>query len=432
MDITVVGLGYVGLPTALLLARGGYEVLGVDISDEHLKNIETGTIFFDEEIWKQILHDAIIDHKFKLSKQILKSDTYIIAVPTPVKDKELDLTYVMRVVEELSDVIEKGNTIILESTVTPGTTIKIGEYIHKKTNLVPGEDFYLAHVPETVIPGNTYYELINNNRIIGGINEESSSQVLKIYSAFVKGDITLTGLEYAEISKVIENTYRDLNIAFANEILVLSKKLQLDPWKIIENANKHPRVNLLKPGIGVGGHCIPVDPWFLYQIQPEEANLIRTARDRNDGMPQKVADDIVIILNNLEGNKVTILGCSYKPDSNDDRESPVYEVIESLNMINNDVKLYDPYVKGSKRYTVEDNLNIALEDTNLIVLAVAHQEFINLDPFTLGRITNCRIIFDCTNTLDKHKFEKNGFQIITFGTVFEKGKSKNEYSITNQ
>jgi len=424
LDITVIGLGYVGLPTALLLASKGYEVLGVDINETHLKRIEDGTVYFDEPIWQKLLKENTLNHNFKTSDTLTKSDTYIIAVPTPVKDSKLDMTYIFNVLDEIADVLERGNVIILESTVKPGITKEIGEILYQKTQLIPGKDFYLAHVPERVIPGNSYYELINNSRLIGGINDISSQKVYDIYNSFVKGEMIKCESEYAEISKIVENSFRDLNIAFANEVLLISEKLGLDPWKVIENANRHPRVNILNPGIGVGGHCIPVDPWFLHQGYPEEAGLVLQARLRNDYMPIKVSKDIQSLLEKYKKKKVAILGCAYKPDSNDDRESPVYEIVKNLISVGVEVTLFDPNVKSHREFKIENTLESAVNDVDIIVIAVAHKEFLELSPSVLRSITPSIIILDCTNMINKDSYEANNFDMYLLGNLKVKGEKE--------
>lgn len=413
MNIQVIGLGYVGLPTALLLAHKGHDVLGVDIDTSKLQNIESGKVNLEDDRINEILKSVLLNRKFKVSEKVYPSDTFILAVPTPIKSREMDLRYLKSACEEVSKVLQNGNLVIIESTITPGTCLGLVKDVLESSGLKAGVDFLLSHVPERVQPSNLYNELVGNDRIIGGYDDKSSSAARKIYETFVEGNIIEVDLTTAEIAKVAENSYRDINIAFANELLLICEKLNVDPWKVIETVNYHPRVNVLKPGPGVGGHCIPVDPWFLYEIAPELAKLVESARERNNYMPVKVAKDIHKILQHIKGSTVAFLGCTYKENSSDDRESQTKQIIESLHG-EISYKAFDPHLTKQWSNTYEQ-IESALDSVDLIVLVVAHEEFTQITPEVMSQLTLCRVIFDCTNTYEVTQWQQKGFTIVRLG-----------------
>src|SRR4030042_374977 len=274
--ICILGMGYIGMPTACMLANNGYSVLGIDINNGIIEKLSNGKVHIDEPDLEEIFIKAFDNKKLRVSTNVEKSDVYIIAVPTPLNNQnKADLSYVITAANMIKDYVSKDCLVILESTSPPGTTRNIvGDIIHKSSNLKAGKDYFLSFCPERVLPGKIVYELINNDRVIGGINEESAKKAEEIYRSFVKGKIYLTSLEVAEFVKLAENTYRDINIAFSNELAIICGKYGINIWEIITYANMHPRVKILNPGPGVGGHCIPIDPWFIIQNIDRKDTLI--------------------------------------------------------------------------------------------------------------------------------------------------------------
>ena len=343
--IVVVGIGYVGLPAAIMLARAGHQVTGYDINQALVDDINNGVM---RHINEQELHDLLQDERVKQNLRAqgepCRADAYMIAVPTPLdhRKKIADLTYVTSAVESLLPYLRKGNLVIVESTVPPLTCREVVTPLIEKTGLRVGEDILLAHCPERILPGKIFYEIVHNDRIIGGTTREASEAAREIYASFVKGNLYLTDDVTAELCKLMENTYRDVNIALANELAAVADTLGVDIKQAIDLANKHPRVNLLKPGIGVGGHCIPIDPWFIKEVDPANSQLIFTARTINDDMPSRVAAKIRRAVRGIPSPKIVAIGATYKPDTNDLRESPALQVVELLREDGCNVALYDP------------------------------------------------------------------------------------------
>jgi UDP-N-acetyl-D-mannosaminuronic acid dehydrogenase len=414
VKISVIGLGYVGFPTAVLFANSGHNVLGVDINDNLVNNINLGKHSIEDNQISMIYKKIIDTNCFKADTNVSEADVYIIAVPTPVQSKKIDLKYVISACKSIATVIKKGDVVIIESTISPGTTEGSVKSELEVSGLKAGEDFYLVHIPERVQPGNIYNELIYNDRIIGGINERSSKVASDLYSCFVKGEMTETDAKTAETTKIIENTYRDVNLAIANEFMVICEKIGVDPWKAIQFANLHPRVNILKPGPGVGGHCIPVDPWFLIEQDIEESLLLQSARSRNDKMPFKVSQDIVEILKEIRGYKVSLLGCTYKANSSDARETPTEVIVKKLEELGVEFSAHDPHLLKQWHCTTE-SIEACIVDADLITIIVPHKEFLKITSEELTFLTKCRTIFDCTNSFDTDLWKKSGFRIIKLG-----------------
>lgn len=342
MKIAVIGLGYMGIPTATLLATNGYEVLGVDINAIRVKQINEGTCPFEENGLAELLTQAREQGTLEATTMCVPADVFIIAVPTPEKGHKADLSYVKNATESIAKVLKDGNLVILESTVSPNTC----KTLLKDILDAAGKSYLLAHCPERAIPGNTMYEIVHNDRIIGGLTAEASEKTKAIYSSFVKGEIFITDITTAECCKLMENTYRDINIAYANTIMKLSQELGFDPYEAINLANRHPRVKIMQPGPGVGGHCIPIDPWFLTE-NTRNNELIVTARNVNDSMPAfwvERLDEKVAKLD-LKKAKIGILGVAYKPNVDDARETPAEHIIVLLQKKGYQVKATDPYVK---------------------------------------------------------------------------------------
>lgn len=398
--INVIGLGYIGLPTALMFASKGISIVGTDINEKHIIDLKNGKLYFEEKGLEE-LFDLAVKNGIEFRKEYIKSNYYIVTVPTPYieETKKVDMKYVIMAVNSILDICEKGTTIIIESTISPGA---IDEYVRPvitNRGLVIGKDIHIVHAPERILPGNMIYELENNSRTIGADDEVIGKKVIELYKSFCKAEIVLTDIKSAEMSKVIENTFRDVNIAFANELAIICREAGLDVYEIIRIANKHPRVNILQPGPGVGGHCIPVDPWFLIGDYPKLTNLISWARRVNTNMPEYIFERIKEIMrrNNIDDfSKVGFYGLSYKENVDDVRESPTLQLIEILRQKKEGSPIvYDPYVK-------KDIVNNQCHDffefvrrSELIVVLVSHKEVLN----NLDVLKN-KVVFDTRNIIN--------------------------------
>ncbi|MBU5427911.1 nucleotide sugar dehydrogenase [Tissierella pigra] len=397
--INIIGLGYIGLPTALMFARHGIEVVGTDINKKLVNSLEEGRLTFEEKGLDKLFLDAF-QNGIRFTTEYQKTDTYIIAVPTPYikESKKLDPKYVISAINSTLDACDKGAILIIESTITPGS---IDRYVRpeiEKRGFVIGQDVHLAHAPERIIPGNMVYELEHNSRTIGADSLYIGEKVKELYKSFCKGEITVTDIRSAEMSKVIENTYRDVNIAFANELAKICRSDNMDIYEIIRIANKHPRVNILQPGPGVGGHCISVDPWFLVGDYPGLANIILTARKINDSMPKHVLSRIRTIMREHNINdisKVGLYGLAYKENVDDTRESPTLQLLERMDEhLSFGVKVYDPFVKTRIVDHQFMNFGDFINEIEIIVIMVAHdhiKENIDLikDKFVLDTKNIC-------------------------------------------
>lgn len=384
--LNIIGLGYIGLPTALVFAKNGIEVVGTDISDKLVKSLSEGKLTFEEKGLEKLFSEAL-DNGIKFTTEYQKTDTYIIAVPTPYikESKKLDPKYVISAVNSVLDVCEEGAKVIIESTITPGS---IDRYVRpeiEKRGFKIGQDIHLVHAPERIIPGNMIYELEHNSRTIGADDVEIGEKVKELYLSFCKGEIAVTDIRSAEMSKVVENTFRDVNIAFANELAKICRSDNMDVYEVIRIANKHPRVNILQPGPGVGGHCISVDPWFLVGDYPGLANIILTARKINDSMPKHVLGRIRSIMREHDINdirKVGIYGLSYKENVDDTRESPTLQLLERMDEhLAFGVKVYDPFIKTRIVDHQFMDFGDFINEIEILVIMVAHdhiKENINL------------------------------------------------------
>lgn len=377
LNLNVVGMGYIGLPTALMFAKSGVKVIGTDLNKSLVSSLNQKKLTFQEE-GLQELFDEALSNGVKFSTEYQKSDAYVLAVPTPyvVESKKLDATYVIVALNNVLDVCEKGAAVIIESTISPGTIDRYIRPVIERRGLVIGEDIHLLHAPERIIPGNMVHELEHNSRTIGADNLEVGERIKELYANFCKAEIVLTDIRTAEMSKVVENTYRDVNIAFANELAKICRADNMDVYEIIRIANKHPRVNILQPGPGVGGHCISVDPWFLVGDYPDLTNLILAARKINDSMPSHVLKrirDIMREKNISDISKVGLYGLAYKENVDDTRESPALQLLETLDdHLAFGVKSYDPFVK---KQIVEDQVmdfNEFINEVEIVVLLVGH------------------------------------------------------------
>ena len=384
-DCCVIGLGYVGLPTAALVSNAGLKVLGVDINQKIVDSINRGDLHIKEPNLKELVLENIKRSNLKISDSPDSSKIFIIAVPTPIYYEEsipkADLRYVFAAISSILNLLKRDNIIIIESTCPIGTTEEIGDFIQNNTNFEKDE-IHLAYCPERVLPGQIIKELRYNNRIVGCSNDKYGKIIKEFYESFCEGEIILTKIKGAEFIKLAENSYRDLNIAFANELSMISDKLDLDINELIKLANLHPRVNILKPGCGVGGHCIPIDPWFLISKFPNESKLIKKAREVNQEKINWVITKIEnhIIKNNnkyLNQFKIGIFGLSFKPNVDDYRESPSITIIKKLKEKYN-LLICDPNIKYHpelKLTTIQDTL----DKSDLLIFLVAHKQFKNID-----------------------------------------------------
>ncbi|MBS6503598.1 MAG: nucleotide sugar dehydrogenase [Clostridium sp.] len=376
-SINVVGLGYIGLPTALMFAANGIRVRGTDLNINIVNKLNSGKLTFKEDGLEELFKKAQ-KNEIEFSTNYLKTDMYIITVPTPYikESKKIDPKYVISAVNNVLNFCEKGAIIVIESTVSPGTIDKFVRPLIEEKGLGLGKDVHLVHAPERIIPGKMIYELENNSRTIGADSEEIGNKVKEVYSSFCKGDIIVTDIKTAELSKVVENTFRDINIAFANELAKICRRENIDVYNLIEMANKHPRVNILNPGPGVGGHCISVDPWFLVGDYPDTVNIIKSAREVNDSMPRFVINRIRDIMaeNNIEDiSKVGLYGITYKEDVDDTRESPTLQLLQKLNDYEaNSIKIYDPFISELHWESQYLDFEKFINDIDMIVIMVGH------------------------------------------------------------
>lgn len=377
--INVIGLGYIGLPTALMLAKSGLTVVGTDYNKELVNKLNSGVLTFEEKGLSELFHSAI-EKGIMFTTEYQKTDTYIVAVPTPFMhlSKKLDPTYVLGAVNKVLDICLPGSIIVIESTISPGSIDKYVRPAIESRKLIIGKDVHLVHAPERIIPGNMIYELENNSRTIGADSEDVAYKTKEIYQSFCKSEIVITDIRSAEMSKVVENTFRDVNIAFANELAKICRSDNMDVYEIIKIANKHPRVNILQPGPGVGGHCISVDPWFLVGDYPDLTNLILTARKINDSMPTHVLSRISQIMKEhhiKDVSKVGLYGLTYKENVDDVRESPTLQLLAQLEKnLSYGIKVYDPFIKSKIVENQYFDFNSFIKDIDIIVIMVAHDE----------------------------------------------------------
>jgi len=380
--INVIGLGYIGLPTALMFAKSGVEVIGTDLNLKLVESLSKGKLTFEEEGLEELFNKAVASG-IKFTTDYQKTNTYIVAVPTPYinSSKKLDPKYVISAVNRVLDVCEKGAVIIIESTISPGSIDKYVRPEIEKRGVAIGDDIHLVHAPERIIPGNMIYELEHNSRTIGADDPVIGEKVKELYSSFCKSEIVVTDIRSAEMSKVVENTYRDVNIAFANELAKICRTDNMDVYEIIRIANKHPRVNILQPGPGVGGHCISVDPWFLVGDYPDLTNLILTARKINDSMPAHVLGRIRDIMrehNITDITKIGIYGLAYKENVDDTRESPTLQLLEKMDEhLAFGVKVYDPFIKERMVDHQFMNFEDFINEIEILVIITAHDHIKN-------------------------------------------------------
>lgn len=375
--INVIGLGYIGLPTALMMASHGLEVIGTDYNKELVVTLNDNDVTFEEKGLKDLFHEAV-NSGIKFSTEYQVTDTYIVSVPTPYNklSKTIDPSYVIAAIKSIINVCPKGAIIVIESTVSPGTIDKYVRPEIEQSGLLIGKDINLVHAPERIIPGNMVYELLHNNRTIGADRKEIGEKIAKYYSTFCQGQIVITDIKTAEMTKVVENTFRAVNIAFANELAKICDFVGMDVYEIIKICNMHPRVNILQPGPGVGGHCISVDPWFLVGDFPQLTKLINESMKINDSMPEYVLAKIAEIMKERrmkDYKKVGLYGLSYKENVDDYRESPTLQILEhQASHLAEPLKVYDPWIKKDIVESQYHNFNEFINDIDLIVIMVKH------------------------------------------------------------
>jgi UDP-N-acetyl-D-mannosaminuronic acid dehydrogenase len=411
--LCVIGMGYIGLPTASVFASKGLQVTGMDTNARIIEGLKAGQLHIFEPGLRDLLLEALNSDRLQISDEVLPADAFIIAVPTPFyQDKRADLRAVVAASESIVPHLRPGNLVILESTSPPRTTVDIVAPILEKSGLTAGKDFLLAYSPERVLPGKILRELVENPRVIGGIDPTSAEAGRDLYRAFVKGDIILTDATTAEMVKLMENTSRDINIAIANEFSRLAEAFDVDIWEAIGIANLHPRVDILRPGVGVGGHCISVDPWFLVEAAPQVAQLVKTARQVNDGQPAFVAKHIAKIAGGVDGKTIAFLGLAFKPNVDDVRESPAVELAHALQDAGAIVYAYEPFKPAAGLPNVHQvaHLEDALANADLVVLGVGHDCFTDLDPVNVRGQTRANLVYDAVRAWDKDLWENAGFQ----------------------
>lgn len=380
--INVIGLGYIGLPTALMLASHGVEVIGTDYNESLVEKLTSGIIPFKEDGLETLFKDAV-QGGIKFTTEYQTTDMYIVSVPTPYDrfSKKIDPCYLQAAIKQVMNVCPKGATVVIESTVSPGTIDKYVRPAIREQGFVIGQDIHLVHAPERIIPGNMIYELLHNNRTIGADDVAIGEKVKECYASFCEGEIVVTDIKTAEMTKVVENTYRAVNIAFANELAQICRHNDMDVYEIIKICNMHPRVNILQPGPGVGGHCISVDPWFLVGDYPALTKVIWESMKVNDSMPEFVLERIYEIMKEhslTDTSRVGLYGLTYKENVDDYRESPTLQLLECQSKhLANHLKVYDPYIKNDIVSNQCHNLDEFIDGSDLIVIMVGHDEIKN-------------------------------------------------------
>lgn len=395
--INVIGLGYIGLPTALMMAAHGVEVVGTDYNTKLVETLNAGKTTFEEKGLDELFASAV-SAGIKFTTEYQVTDMYIVSVPTPYDkfSKKIDACYVNAAVKEVMRVCPKGATVVIESTVSPGTIDKFVRPVIEENGFVIGEDIHLVHAPERIIPGNMIYELLHNNRTIGADSIEVGEKVKKYYASFCQGDIVVTDIKTAEMTKVVENTFRAVNIAFANELAKICRHDDMDVYEIIKICNMHPRVNILQPGPGVGGHCISVDPWFLVGDYPALTNVIWESMKVNDSMPEFVLGRIHEIMKEkgmTDISRVGLYGLTYKENVDDYRESPTLQLLECQEKhLAEPLKVYDPFITADIVKNQYHDLDKFLNDIDLVVIMVKHNEIKD----NMEKLKD-KIILDCHN-----------------------------------
>ena len=412
MKICVIGLGYIGLPTAAMFASHGHKVIGVDKNLAVVDALNKGEIIIEEQGLAELVAQVVADGHLTGKASPEEADAFIVAVPTPISaDKKADMRFVLSATEEITPYLHEGDLVILESTSPPGTVDQLMQPILEGSGLKAGVDFYLGHSPERVIPGRILYELVHNSRIAGGINKESAKRISDLYHSFVEGEIYLTDSRTAELCKLAENTFRDINIAYANELAQICEHDGINVWELISLCNKHPRVNIHQPGPGVGGHCIAVDPWFIVEKHPETALLIHQARMINDSMPSVVADKVADLLRGVSQPRIAVLGVTYKPNVDDMRESPIMKLIPMLEGFGFQVVTADPFAANCER-----DPYAAVSGCDMMIMAVNHDAYGGLDLTRMAKSMRTPLLLDTRNFYNKDAAKAAGFEYHLLGS----------------
>ncbi|MBV8725306.1 MAG: nucleotide sugar dehydrogenase [Candidatus Eremiobacteraeota bacterium] len=413
MNVTVVGLGYIGLPTAALLAQRGHRVYGYDVNAQLRRQLQNKEVATREAAVRQAVHDALDSRGLTVVERIGATDAYILCLPTPTVEGKPDLRYVEAAAAAVAGVAQPGSMIVLESTVPPGATERIfGDALAAQGKAI--DEFRIAHCPERVIPGAIMRELRENARVVGGRTPQDAEMVSRLYASFCNGEIARTSLCVAEFVKIVENTFRDVNIAFANELAIFAEELGVDVWATIALANKHPRVNILQPGPGVGGHCIPVDPHFLSDANPIVTELIQAARRVNDRMPYRIARRITELVQPATGSTIALLGAAYKADVEDARESPSSRIDTLLRERGYRTAIYDPLVERFHR-PLCGSLRDAVSGADALVLLTPHTVFAEIDPGEVAALMRHPRLMDTRNFFDADQWKRAGFECYTLG-----------------
>ena len=398
--VNVIGLGYIGLPTALMMASHGVEVIGTDYNKKLVSTLNAGKVTFKEDGLEE-LFAAVVKSGVKFTTEYQKTDTYIVSVPTPYDkfSKKIDACYVVAAVKDVMKVCPKGATVVIESTISPGTIDKFVRPVIEENGFIIGKDINLVHAPERIIPGNMVYELLHNNRTIGADDKVIGEKAKSLYASFCQGEIVVTDIRTAEMTKVVENTFRAVNIAFANELAKICRHDNMDVYEIIKICNMHPRVNILQPGPGVGGHCISVDPWFLVGDYPSLTKVIGESMKINDGMPDFVLNRIYEIMKEkglTDITRVGLYGLTYKENVDDMRESPTLQLLESQERhLATGLKVYDPFIKNDAVKNQYHDLDSFLDSVDMVVVMVKHNEIKENMAKLIGKV-----VLDCHDVID--------------------------------
>lgn len=414
--LIVLGLGYIGLPTASMFATHGLRVVGVDVNSRVVETLNNGKVHLQEPGLQTLVQAGLRSGNLQIKGEPESGDAYIIAVPTPIsQNKQANLNYVEAAANAILPYLRPGNLVILESTVPPGTTRNILAPILAKSGLDPEKDLLVVHSPERVLPGQILVELVENARVIGGLTIEAAKAACDLYSVFVQGEIHLTSATAAEMVKLMENTFRDVNIALANEFALIAESMNVDVWEAISIANLHPRVNILRPGPGVGGHCIAVDPWFLVQAVPDPPQLITSARNINDNMPWHVTEQVQYLVSNYSIPKVAVLGLAYKADVDDIRESPAITIVQQLKKLGYAVTVHDPFVEMCSDINLVESVEAAASNADCLLILTDHTSFKTIDPNKIRKIMQHSNVLDTRHILPAEAWRAAGFRVVTLG-----------------
>jgi UDP-N-acetyl-D-mannosaminuronic acid dehydrogenase len=418
-NVCVIGVGRIGLPVAVTLARAGHRVTGVDVNKELVSAINAGNTAIEEPGLPELLSEVVADGSLHAETEPVTADAFIVSVPTPIgSDGSPIMDYLDSAASAVGRVLRPGNLVVLESTVPPGTTAgRFKNNLEQASELLFGEDFNIAHCPERVLPGDILREITDNDRIVGGLDQASTSAAATLYRSFVSADLTLTDATTAEIVKLSENIYRDVNIALANDLASVCDAIGADIFQVIQMANLHPRVNIHRPGPGVGGYCIPVASLFLLADKPADAPVIQAARAVNSERPQRTVDAALAALNHVSDPRVAVLGVAYKGGVGDARDSPASDIIDGLTGAGATVSAYDPYATEADFEYPLVSFDDALRGADMAVVITDHPQFKDIDAKQAGRLMRTKLVFDPRNALNRGSWETAGFRFVNMGAA---------------